>query len=259
MSALFLFLLSCILIIKIVTWFTPFRFIASTVWFLICLGKRAGSSMPRFKGKIFCIGLNKTGTTSLCAALRKLGYKGIHFQDKKGFRIKDIVSKNKREGKALLKGIDKYDFYSDWGIRMTLELVRTLDEEYPGSKFILTLRDMNSWIESKAKHVRKNQCDPFYKYDLLEINIDKWKLNWSEYIPSVLEYFKPRLSDFCVLDIISGEGWEKLCPFLGVDIPKAKFPVKGKYVSLPRALLKTYAYNILCTLRRWGARLMHKK
>ena len=41
-----------------------------------------------------------------------------------------------------------------------------------------------------------------------------------------MEYFKNRPQDFLNLDIIGGEGWEKLCEFLGKPIPDVPFPRK---------------------------------
>ena len=40
----------------------------------------------------------------------------------------------------------------------------------------------------------------------------------------VLSYFRDRSDDILILDIISGDGWEKLCPFLDRDIPDVPFP-----------------------------------
>jgi hypothetical protein len=44
----------------------------------------------------------------------------------------------------------------------------------------------------------------------------------------VKEYFRDRPDDLLVMNICAGEGWEKLCPFLGLAIPKVKFPHEFK-------------------------------
>ena len=39
-----------------------------------------------------------------------------------------------------------------------------------------------------------------------------------------MDYFRDYPENFLVLDIAKGDGWDKLCPFLGVDVPDLKFP-----------------------------------
>jgi hypothetical protein len=40
----------------------------------------------------------------------------------------------------------------------------------------------------------------------------------------VLEYFADRPGDLVVMDITKGDGWEVLCPFLGLDVHDGPFP-----------------------------------
>ena len=40
----------------------------------------------------------------------------------------------------------------------------------------------------------------------------------------VLDYFRNRTDDLLITNIVDGEGWEKLCPFLDVPIPNLQFP-----------------------------------
>jgi 3'(2'), 5'-bisphosphate nucleotidase len=39
-----------------------------------------------------------------------------------------------------------------------------------------------------------------------------------------MDYFKDRPQDLLVIDVTAGEGWEKLCPFLGKPTPDIPFP-----------------------------------
>ncbi len=48
------------------------------------------------------------------------------------------------------------------------------------------------------------------------------------HIEGVREYFKDRPEDLLVLDLPKGDGGNKMCPFLGVDIPNALFPHANK-------------------------------
>ena len=81
--------------------------------------------------KVFCIGFHKTGTTSLKMALKILGYR---VTGPNGRHDKNIG----RNVEALARRIvPKFDAFQDnpWPI-----IYRFLDKEYPGSKFILTVR-----------------------------------------------------------------------------------------------------------------------
>jgi hypothetical protein len=169
------------------------------------------------KFKIFNIDFNKAGTTSLTKAMEILGFKSIHYKhDHK--TIFDIVKKNEINKKELLNGISEYDFFSDFG---GTNFYKELDRQYPGSKFILTVRETNSWLESLEKHVEKNKKN-------LIINRERLKNKKEQKILELKEYFKDRQDDFLIIDICGGDDWEKLCNFLSKPIPQVDFPCLNK-------------------------------
>ena len=88
--------------------------------------------MKNEKYKIFGIGLHRTGTSSLNEALNILGYRSIHTP----LDIYPDID---------TRIIDKYDAFTDNPIPL---LYKQLDRLYPGAKFILTTRDLDSWIKS---------------------------------------------------------------------------------------------------------------
>ena len=111
--------------------------------------------------KIFCIGLNKTGTRSLSDALEILGYRSLHWGGsdqatalRRGPEIRVAVERALEEGRPLLEDIDDVDAYSDLLALSTNFDV--LDRQYPGSKFILTVRDLDEWLDSRRRHVETN-------------------------------------------------------------------------------------------------------
>lgn len=187
--------------------------------------------------RIFCIGLNKTGTVSLHEAFLILGFSSVHFISDKGENIKEIIKNNHENDEKLLKGLEEYNVYSDWALPSTNGLFKEFDKQYPGSKFILNTRDLESWINSREKHVnripnikqlRKEHPDnPWY-------NIDKesWKVEYNQHHKEVNQYFKGREDELLVFNVINGDGWEKLCPFLGVEIPNRPFPKSNTAKSL---------------------------
>lgn len=106
-------------------------------------------------------------------------------------------------------------------------LFRELDRWCPGSKFILTVRDPDEWIESVTRHfgyrdvpVRRwiyGVGDPVGHEDL-------YVRRYRRHIREVKDHFRDRPDDLLVMDITDGEGWEKLCPFLGHPVRREPFP-----------------------------------
>jgi hypothetical protein len=45
---------------------------------------------------------------------------------------------------------------------------------------------------------------------------------------NIKNFFKDKPDQFLELRICEGEGWEKLCPFLDVDVPDFPFPYENK-------------------------------
>ncbi|MFO7936466.1 MAG: sulfotransferase [Kiritimatiellia bacterium] len=174
------------------------------------------------KEKVFCLGFHKTGTSSLALALKKLGYRvtGAH-----GIHDPDIAENVLPMVRSL---VSKYDAFQDnpWPI-----IYKELDHEYPGSKFILLLRDPESWIKSQVKYFGSRTTamrEWIYGVGCPEGNEDVYLKRFMEHNEEVTRYFKDRPDDLLVMNLAEGDGWEKLCPFLGVDVPDIAFPHANK-------------------------------
>lgn len=174
--------------------------------------------------KVFNIGFNKSGTTSLANAMDILGYKSIHWKLGDD-RLTDIMLENRKAGRDLLIGLEQFEFLSDFSGDL---FYKDLDKQCPGSKFILTVRDMDSWLESRKKHVIRNQNNPDYKYNFLKVDIEGWKTHRERLEKEIKEYFKDRPDDLLIIDILGGDGWDKLCKFLSKEVPKVPFPNLNK-------------------------------
>ena len=96
------------------------------------------------KVKVFGIGFHKTGTSSLGEALRLLGYTPIA-----NFTPKLLPSIQSGDFGAVKRFCEPFQAFEDnpWPL-----IYRELDEMFPGSKFVLTLRPTESWISSLTKH-----------------------------------------------------------------------------------------------------------
>jgi Sulfotransferase domain len=170
------------------------------------------------KTKVFGIGFHKTGTTSLADALRHLGYR--------------VTGPNEVDNPNIAQEVyeiafdlaNRFDAFQDnpWPI-----LYRELDEKFPGSKFILTLRPTNDWIRSMVNHFNEDETPMrkwIYGVGCPKGNEHVYIARYERHNREVTDYFKDRPEQFLVLNIPVGEGWGKLCPFLGEPIPAIPFP-----------------------------------
>lgn len=84
---------------------------------------------------IFCIGLSKTGTTSVHRACEMLGLRSVHYPSARRMLDGDFSV------------LDGFDAAGDISVSFRFE---DLDEAFPGSRFILTVRDEAAWMRSCA-------------------------------------------------------------------------------------------------------------
>lgn len=174
--------------------------------------------------RIFNVGLNRAGTTSLGAALRLLGLRAAHHRHG-GVRLYDIAIRNIHAGRRVFFGIDQqYDAFSDFAGHNFFDL---LDRQYPGSKFILTTRELNAWLDSRERKVEKNRKNPGYRNAFLTVDREQWARDRERYLARLQAYFRSRPQDLLIIDIPGGEGWEKLCAFLGKEVPAVPFPFRN--------------------------------
>jgi hypothetical protein len=181
---------------------------------------------PMIRPKVFCIGFQKTGTTSLHAALSALGYRtsAVVGRDWDADRLA-------REGATLcIKTMENFDAAQDmpWPV-----FFRELDEAYPGSKFILTVRDAERWFASIENHfgANPNEMQAFvYGRDAAAPagNKSRYLEILMRHELDVREHFAGRPGDLLIMDLERGDGWRELCSFLDVAAPDEPFPVKNK-------------------------------
>lgn len=177
--------------------------------------------------KVFGIGLNKTGTTTLGRCMKEFGFRHHSF---------DLdLTKSVCEGDfdPALRVIDKYDSFEDWPWPLIYEEV---DEKYPQSRFILTVRkDSSTWFESLKRHADRTGPTEFREliyghampHDFKSHHIDFYENHNS----SVREYFAGR-DDFIEVCWEEGTEWKELADFLEKPIPDKPFPHANKSPSL---------------------------
>lgn len=179
--------------------------------------------MKPTSGKIFGIGLSKTGTSSLAQALQMLGYKTLDNMGASRYEAWDLSSID-------MERVEAHDALTDTPIP---SFYRELDARFPGSKFILTVRDRQGWLKSCMKQFSPRfaaaQSEPNRRLfeDLYGTNVfdeARFSAGYDRFVADVRDYFKDRPDDLLILNVTAGEGWEKLCPFLGQAVPDMPFP-----------------------------------
>jgi hypothetical protein len=180
--------------------------------------------------KVFGIGMNKTGTSSLHQALQLLGYQSLHFG---GLETHAHVERALDEGAPLLRYLDpEPDAVTD--VFMVNSYFYLADLQYPGSKFILTLRDMDAWLDSRRRHVERNQRMKeagTYEGAFVTVDLESWAAEYRRHEAVVRAYFADRPADLLAFRPADGD-WEPLCTFLGRPAPDVPFPWENRDPAL---------------------------
>jgi len=181
--------------------------------------------------RIFGIGMQKTGTTSLAAALRILGYETAHWESPQWARW--VWMEMQTYGKSLT--LERWYAATDFPIA---PLYKELDKGYPGSKFILTIRKEDDWLRSVERHwdPKYNKWRKDWEWDCFSHRMHQEVYGRRSFDPTVflaryrrhnaevIEYFKHRSDDLLVLHIEEGDIWNQLCWFLGKPLPVVPYP-----------------------------------
>jgi len=203
------------------------------------------------KQKIFCIGLNKTGTTSLKKEMAHQGYL-IGNQRQAELLFDDWV---KRDFSRLIKYCRTAQFFQDAPFSYPYTYI-AVDQYFKDSKFILTIRDdaeewYNSLIRFHSKiwgdgkmpptaedlkkanyvyvgfpyhsriHVNNVTEDNLYDKDIL---IDYY----NTHNKNVKDYFRYRPNDLLVINLKEKDSYSRFCDFLKIEQKKDFFPWENK-------------------------------
>jgi hypothetical protein len=188
--------------------------------------------------KIIGVGVGRTGTYSLKLAINQLGYGPCHHMEEVLKNIEIQVPLWSETLKGNMNWSTNYDGFKsavDWP---TAGFFRELIKEYPTAKYILTERNPEDWADSFGSTI----------YKLVEgrDKAPEKMHNWLNMVNEVLikSGFPPGMKtdglingfiahNKAVRDIIPEEqllifqvkdGWEPLCKFLNVPVPKVPFP-----------------------------------
>lgn len=204
--------------------------------------------------KIVGAGLGRTGTKSMQTALAQLGFGPCHhmlevfeFPDSMPLWIEAAAGNPDWDAifKHYQSAVD-YPSAAYW---------RELAVHYPQARVLLTVRDPDEWFESV--HATIMAPDSMARHEDTEVQ--------ARFFATVRRHLPPQLDDRRVMTaffrahvqaVIAaiepdrllvyqvGEGWERLCRFLGVPVPSAPFPRENSredFISRVRARAATTA------------------
>lgn len=201
--------------------------------------------------KVFCIGRNKTGTTSMAKLFESAGL-DVAPQEDFEILIKDW---NNKDFDKIIDAV-KYKGIAFQDIPFSLpDTYKILDENFPSSKFILTVRDCSeTWYSSlinfhskmfgngsvPSKEDLKN-AEYIYRGWLWDVNRmvyntpenDIYNKNilmnhYIEYNNSVIEYFKDKPNKLLVINLKNPNTLNQICEFLEIKKNLISIPWENK-------------------------------
>lgn len=201
--------------------------------------------------KVFCIGMNKTGTTSLKFEFMRLGY---NVGDQREIEHKYWAWKTK-QWDVIVDYCKNYDFFQDFPFSFP-NTYKEMDNVFD-AKFILTIRNSaDEWYESllrfqtktgafnsngklpKAESLKSaGYVRPGWMYDTHKslFNVTDDDLynkeiltnTYNKYNKEIIDYFGDR-KDFLVLNLAEKGSYARFLNFLGKESPYNNFLHKNK-------------------------------
>lgn len=177
--------------------------------------------------KVFVVGLSKTGTSTLKEMLTTLGYRVC---GPKKALLAEVRAGNVQ---AIDPTLEAHDAFEDWPWPL---VYRYVNEKYGArARFILTRRkDADTWFRSVENHglgtsPLKSMRDAYGHYRPFGRKALFVK-TYEEHNAAVRDYFAAHPDRFVEICLEDGDGWEKLCDFLGHEAPEATVPHRNRSV-----------------------------
>ncbi|MFS4437606.1 sulfotransferase family protein [Paracoccaceae bacterium GXU_MW_L88] len=178
--------------------------------------------------KVFGIGFQRTGTTSLRSALRSLGYTHLDFNRRRARlwvegRLDEVIAET--EG---------YDSFDDWPWPLMVPELHAHFGE--GARFILTRRSSpHLWLASVLYHaMRKGGNAGFLRKQIYgkaspENAETLYLARYKRHLFETRAYFAHPDRQHLYMELCwdEGDGWQKLCAFLGKPVPDLPLPHKN--------------------------------
>ena len=191
--------------------------------------------------KVFGLGLSKTATTSLSEALRLLRYRNVDMAaDFWNVLDSDVATQfdARPTGFYLARNASGAnvtrlvrEFFAQRDSATDLPTALFYDElraAYPSARFVLTTRDVPSWWSSARVQMKRNPKSDtlarnrFGGYSVSRAHVHMFAKRFVEHYKLVLRSVP--CCQLLVMNILAGDGWDRLCPFLSEPPVESPFP-----------------------------------
>lgn len=171
--------------------------------------------------KVVGVGYHKTGTRTLAACCEHWGLRHRSFDP-------DAFARWHANGATedLLAIVTAYDSFDVWPWAL---MYREIDERFPGSKFVLTVRRSSDvWFDSLCRHADFTgptiHRELLYGHAMPHGHRAEHVARYEEHNAAVREHFRDRPGDLLEVCWSDGDGWTELGTFLDLPIPDVPFP-----------------------------------
>ena len=201
--------------------------------------------------KVFCIGFNKTGTTTIKRSVRELGFV---LGDQ---RLAEPMLRDWHENRyePILRYCRSAQVFQDVPFSLP-GMYEALDTEFPGSRYILTVRDSSEqwyasitrfhgklWGGGKVPPSYDQLAESDYVYKGWPADFMKWIFGtpedkpydletliacYDQHTADVKDYFAGRPDDLLVLNVAESGAYQALCAFLDVAPRRDEFLWENK-------------------------------
>lgn len=189
--------------------------------------------------RVFGVGLSRTGTRSLAAALKLLDLRTVHFPADPLTRREIRTYHADPAAPLRLTVMDSHAAAVDTPIASSFP---GLDRAYPGSLFVYTTRPLAEWLRScevywdtllhpQLENPTMDRALLAYMravnravYGVERFDRAQFAAAHERHDRAVRSHFRDRAGQLLVLPLCEGAGWEPLCAFLGRAAPTLPFP-----------------------------------
>ena len=195
--------------------------------------------------KVFCIGLSRTGTTSLEQALKDLGYR-LGDQHQGELLLPQYAARNFR---PIVEFCLTADAFQDAPFSFPFTYL-ALDQSFPNAKFILSVRDdSDQWYRSLVRYhsnlfgggriptkddlVRSTYSYPGFVWDSVKLLLNPAEEDiyhkptlvsyYDRHNSDVRDYFRSK-SNLLEINVSAKGAYERFCAFLGKEPIAEGFP-----------------------------------
>ena len=202
---------------------------------------------------VICLGLNRTGTTSLKSGLESLGYnimwEGLGHQ----FIQADVWNKDYSSLSSIINN-PAFDAYEDlpFSLKGVHKEIFNID---PNAKYILTDRDARKWAKSVINFYKEHLSyldnrlsspqiydhqyagvQSFITHNYTQAMFDSWGITtqenleenlvnvFHEHKKDILDFFKDKPNSLYVLDVSENTSFKRLANWLGEETNELNFP-----------------------------------